>query len=137
MPAVDRNLLRIGVYELRYRPDVPDEVVLSEAVTMARELSTDDSGTFVNGVLAESPARASGKRTEGPAAGRLGRSPFLFRVPLERSILVGGLAAPAGQPQWTPQRGFTMIRHGLPGQKSANSSNGRKPTLWWKALVRA
>ena len=52
MPAVDRNLLRIGVYELRYRPDVPDEVVLSEAVTMARELSTDDSGTFVNGVLA-------------------------------------------------------------------------------------
>jgi N utilization substance protein B len=52
MPAVDRNLLRIGVYELRYAPDVPDAVVLSEAVSLARELSTDDSGSFVNGVLA-------------------------------------------------------------------------------------
>jgi N utilization substance protein B len=53
MPAVDRNLLRIGVYELRHEPGVPRSVVLSEAVGLARELSTDDSPSFVNGVLAK------------------------------------------------------------------------------------
>jgi N utilization substance protein B len=52
MPAVDRNVLRIGVFELLHVPSVPDEVALSEAVAMARELSTDDSASFVNGVLA-------------------------------------------------------------------------------------
>lgn len=52
MPAVDRNIVRIAVYELRYEPQVPRAVVLSEAVAMARELSTDDSPTFVNGLLA-------------------------------------------------------------------------------------
>ena len=51
MPAVDRNLLRIAVYELLYERDTPNEVVLSEAVVIARELSTDDSPSFVNGVL--------------------------------------------------------------------------------------
>ena len=51
MPAVDRNLLRIAVYELLYERDTPNEVVLSEAVAIARELSTDDSPSFVNGVL--------------------------------------------------------------------------------------
>ncbi len=51
MPPVDRNLLRIGAYELLYVDDVPDEVVLSEAVDLARELSTDDSPDFVNGLL--------------------------------------------------------------------------------------
>ncbi len=52
MPAVDRNVLRIGVYELRYVDDLPVAVALSEAVSLARELSTDDSPAFVNGVLA-------------------------------------------------------------------------------------
>jgi N utilization substance protein B len=52
MPAVDRNVLRLGVFELLYAEDVPDAVALSEAVAMARELSTDESPTFVNGVLA-------------------------------------------------------------------------------------
>jgi N utilization substance protein B len=52
MPGVDRNALRIGVYELRYEPGVPFEVVLAEAVGIVRELSTDDSASFVNGVLA-------------------------------------------------------------------------------------
>lgn len=51
MPAVDRNLLRLGVYELLYA-DVPDAVALSEAVNLAAELSTDESPAFVNGVLA-------------------------------------------------------------------------------------
>jgi N utilization substance protein B len=53
MPLVDRNLLRIGVFELLWQDDVPDAVVLSEAVTLARSLSTDESPTFVNGVLAK------------------------------------------------------------------------------------
>jgi N utilization substance protein B len=52
MPAVDRNILRIGVYELFWAPGVPDGVAISEAVLLARELSTDDSPAFVNGLLA-------------------------------------------------------------------------------------
>ncbi|TDE12261.1 transcription antitermination factor NusB [Jiangella asiatica] len=51
MPAVDRNVLRIGVYEVMYRDDVPDPVALDEAVSLARELSTEQSPTFVNGLL--------------------------------------------------------------------------------------
>jgi transcription antitermination protein NusB len=52
MPAVDRNILRIGAYEVLFADDVPDEVAVSEAVGLARELSTDDSPPFVNGLLA-------------------------------------------------------------------------------------
>jgi transcription antitermination protein NusB len=51
MPGVDRNVLRIGAYELLWRADVPDAVAISEAVALASELSTDDSGGFVNGLL--------------------------------------------------------------------------------------
>ena len=52
MPAVDRNLLRLAVYELLERPDVPLGAVISEAVELAKRYSTDESGRFVNGVLA-------------------------------------------------------------------------------------
>jgi N utilization substance protein B len=52
MPAVDRNTLRIGVYELLWADDVPDAVAISEAVALAEDLSTDNSPAFVNGVLA-------------------------------------------------------------------------------------
>lgn len=52
MPAVDRTILRLGTYELLWREDVPDVVVLSEAVRLATELSTDESPRFVNGLLA-------------------------------------------------------------------------------------
>jgi N utilization substance protein B len=51
MPAVDRAVLRIGVFELLYSPDVPPEVAVAEAVRLATELSTDESPTFVNGLL--------------------------------------------------------------------------------------
>jgi N utilization substance protein B len=51
MPAVDRSVLRMGVYELLWADDVPDAVAVDEAVTLVRELSTDDSPGFVNGVL--------------------------------------------------------------------------------------
>ena len=52
MPAIDRNLLRLAVYEICYVDDVPDVVALSEAVALATSLSTDQSPTFVNGLLA-------------------------------------------------------------------------------------
>ncbi|GAA2506952.1 MAG: transcription antitermination factor NusB [Kocuria sp.] len=51
MPAVDRNALRVGAWELLYNDDVPDGVAVAEAVAVARELSTDDSPRFVNGLL--------------------------------------------------------------------------------------
>jgi transcription antitermination protein NusB len=52
MPAVDRNILRIGAYELLWADDVPDGVAISEAVQLARSLSTEASPAFVNGLLA-------------------------------------------------------------------------------------
>ena len=52
MPAVDRNVLRIGVFELLWAPDIPDGVAISEAVLLAQDLSTDASPAFVNGLLA-------------------------------------------------------------------------------------
>jgi len=52
MPAVDRALLRIGVWEIVHNDEVPDAVAISEAVEAATVLSTDDSAGFVNGLLA-------------------------------------------------------------------------------------
>ncbi len=52
MPAVDRSILRLACYEVLWNADVPDAVVISEAVNMAQSLSTDESSTFVNGLLA-------------------------------------------------------------------------------------
>jgi N utilization substance protein B len=52
MPPVDRTVLRLGVYELLWCDDVPDGVVIAEAVALADALSTDESSRFVNGLLA-------------------------------------------------------------------------------------
>lgn len=51
MPAVDRNVLRLGVFELLYGEDIPDAVAVSEAIALVRDLSTDESPQFINGVL--------------------------------------------------------------------------------------
>jgi transcription antitermination protein NusB len=51
MPAVDRNVLRLGLWEILYADDVPDTVAITEAIALVQDLSTDDSPTFVNGVL--------------------------------------------------------------------------------------
>jgi transcription antitermination protein NusB len=51
MPGVDRNVLRIGLFELLHVEDVPDGVAVSEAMALVRDLSTDESPQFVNGVL--------------------------------------------------------------------------------------
>jgi transcription antitermination protein NusB len=52
MPVVDLTLLRLATYELCHRPDIPTAAVISEAVELAGQYSTDESGRFVNGVLA-------------------------------------------------------------------------------------
>jgi N utilization substance protein B len=52
LPTIDRIVLRMSVYELRHHPQTPAAVVLNEAVELAKKYSTDDSGRFVNGVLA-------------------------------------------------------------------------------------
>jgi N utilization substance protein B len=52
MPVIDRALLRIGTYELAWMPETPTAVAITEAVELAKEFSTKDSGRFVNGLLA-------------------------------------------------------------------------------------
>lgn len=68
MPAVDRALLRMATFELLSHSDVPTAVVISEAVDLATQYSTDESGRFVNGVLA---AIAEVVRGDGTAAGQV------------------------------------------------------------------
>ncbi|MDJ0464792.1 transcription antitermination factor NusB [Streptomyces sp. H27-C3] len=51
MPVVDRNLLRLGAFELVWVDETPDAVVIDEVVQLAKEFSTDDSPSFVNGML--------------------------------------------------------------------------------------
>ncbi len=52
IPTIDRLVLRMALFELRFAPEVPRPVVLNEAVELAKKYSTDDSGRYVNGVLA-------------------------------------------------------------------------------------
>ena len=54
MPAVDRNVLRLATFEVMYVDDVPNAVAVSEALNLVRDLSTDESPAFVNGVLGNS-----------------------------------------------------------------------------------
>lgn len=61
MPVVDRNVLRIGVFELLHDPETPTAVVINEAVELAKKFSTEDSGRFVNGVLS-AVAEFAGRR---------------------------------------------------------------------------
>ncbi|MFC8043080.1 transcription antitermination factor NusB [Nocardia sp. NPDC057353] len=71
LPAVDRAILRIAVWELFHAPDVPPVVAVDEAVELAKELSTDDSPGFVNGVLGKvvlvaEQVRAAAAATRAP-----------------------------------------------------------------------
>jgi N utilization substance protein B len=59
MPAVDRAIVRIAVWEILYNPDVPSAVAVDEAVEAAKSLSTDESSSFVNGLLATIASTAS------------------------------------------------------------------------------
>lgn len=70
MPLVDRNILRLAVYELLYLEDVPDSVSINEAVEMAKLYGGEDSSKFVNGVLGRlSEVQAAGGLAEEPADG--------------------------------------------------------------------
>ena len=51
MPAIDRNILRIALFEILFKDDLDDQIAASEAVEIATELSTDDSAKYINGVL--------------------------------------------------------------------------------------
>ncbi len=51
MAVVDRNILRLAVYELLYLHDVPSSVILNEAIEIAKKFGTEDSGAFINGIL--------------------------------------------------------------------------------------
>ena len=64
MAAVDRNVLRMAVYEILYRMDIPTSVTINEAIEIAKKYGTDESGAFVNGIL-DSVARMTGKLDEG------------------------------------------------------------------------
>jgi transcription antitermination protein NusB len=68
MPALDRALLRMGIFELLHRPDVPTGAVISEAVELAQRFSTDESSRFVNGMLARI-AEAARPGPSGPMSG--------------------------------------------------------------------
>lgn len=62
MPIVDKNLLRVAVFELLWQPDIPTAVVINEAIELAKSLSTEESGRFINGILgrvAEEEERSS------------------------------------------------------------------------------
>lgn len=66
LPAVDRNILRVAIYELRHESDVPLKAAINEAVELAKAFGGDNSSRFVNGVLG-TIARG------GPSSGRIGR----------------------------------------------------------------
>jgi N utilization substance protein B len=51
LAAVDRNILRLGIYEIVWSDDVADGIAIDEAITLAKDLSTDDSATFIHGLL--------------------------------------------------------------------------------------
>jgi len=51
LPAVDRNILRLGIFEILWCKDLADAVAIDEALNLAKELSTDDSATYIHGVL--------------------------------------------------------------------------------------
>lgn len=51
LPAVDRNILRLGIYEILWLKDLPTSIAIDEALTLAKELSSDDSSKYIHGVL--------------------------------------------------------------------------------------
>ncbi len=74
MPAVDRNLLRLGLYELLFEPETPHAVVIDEAVEIAKKFSTPSSGPFVNGVLDGIRRARFGATREAHTPGSSGRT---------------------------------------------------------------
>jgi transcription antitermination protein NusB len=97
MPAVDRNVLRIGVYELLSSDEVPDAVAMSEAVALAQDLSTDASPAFVNGILARLADLKPPLIPEDPSS-----PPFAPPVPSAASVPAPVPSVPASVPSVAP-----------------------------------
>jgi N utilization substance protein B len=78
MPTVDRNILRLAVFELLHRPDIPSKVSINEAVDLGKKFGSEDSGSFINGILdrirlhLEETDRSEIPPTGGPAFGQAG-----------------------------------------------------------------
>ena len=70
MAAIDRNILRLGVFEMRFCPDVPDKVAINEALELAKRYSTAQSSRFVNGILDRLQAADSAPRMLPPRPSR-------------------------------------------------------------------
>jgi len=60
MAAVDRNILRLAIYEILHRPDIPDSVAVNEAVELAKKYGEEESPKFINGILGELVRRRAG-----------------------------------------------------------------------------
>ena len=73
MTRVDRNVLRLGTWELKHRPDVPRAVILDEAIELAKRYGSEESGAFVNGVLNQVAENLG--RTDTEAATDAAREP--------------------------------------------------------------
>lgn len=91
MPALDRALLRMAVFELLHRPDVPTGAVISEAVELAQRFSTDESSRFVNGMLARIAESVRGSTTEAVDAEAVGTDPAEDDEPAPGQVVEDGL----------------------------------------------
>jgi hypothetical protein len=83
MAVIDRNLLRLALYELRHCPEQPYKVVINDAIELAKKYSTAESGRFVNGILG-----AIVRQMYPDAAGERARLPPSLRFPPLRRVLV-------------------------------------------------
>lgn len=72
MAVVDRNVLRLGVFEILHRPDVPESVAINEAVELAKRYGDAESGRFVNGILGQLVRDRRGAAPEAAALGHRG-----------------------------------------------------------------
>lgn len=69
MPTVDRNILRLAAYELVYRPDIPAKVSINEAVDLGKKYGSEDSGSFINGILDRIRLHLEGEEQAGDLMG--------------------------------------------------------------------
>ena len=69
MAVVDRNILRMAIFELLYCDDIPPKVTINEAIELGKRFSTANSGSFINGILDRVKNQASGGKEEAPAEG--------------------------------------------------------------------
>ena len=108
MPPVDRSVLRLGLFELLWKDDVPPAVAIDEAVELVKALSTDDSPKFVNGVLGRIAGMGDRLRASGGSAGQKVPAPSPEAVPPDAVV------------QQEPARGQESVR----GQESGQADGG-------------